>query len=94
MAKPVRHRNKWRVRWSDEMGQRRSEVHEEHRHAVRALRAHEARVDEVLRGVRRPEVPDETFEDLAAYWLEHRAPQKRSGADDESICVTSITDSL
>jgi len=85
MAKPVRHRNKWRIRWSDETGQRRSEVHEDHRDAVRALRAHEARVDEIVRGTRRPEVPDKTFDDVATYWLAQRAPQKRSGADDESI---------
>ena len=34
MGKPVRHREKWRIRWFDEHSRRQSEVHDEHREAV------------------------------------------------------------
>ncbi len=85
MGKPVRHRGKWRIRWFDESRRRQSEVHDDYREALRALHAHEARVDEIRRGIRRPEIPDKTFDHLASYWLERRAPQKRSGHHDESI---------
>jgi integrase len=85
MSVPVRHRGKWRIRWFDELGRRQSEVHDDHRDAVRALRAHEVRVDEIKRGVRRPEILDKTFDELADYWIANRVPQKRSGNHDESI---------
>lgn len=85
MAVPVRHRDKWRIRWSDETGKRRSEVYDDHREARRALAAHEVEADEIRRGVRRPQVADKTFGELADYWIEKRVPQKRSGHHDESI---------
>ena len=85
MAKPVRHRGKWRIRWFDECERRKSEVYDDYRVAVTKLREHEVAVEQVKRGLRTPEAIDKTFDDLADYWIEKRAPRKRSGKDDESI---------
>ena len=85
MAVPVRHNEKWRIRWFDENGKRQSEVYDERPAALRALRGHEVRVDEIKLGIRRPQIADKTFGELCDYWIERRVPQKRSGHHDESI---------
>jgi hypothetical protein len=38
MAKPIRHRGKWRIRWIDADGKRRSEVYADYNDALRAER--------------------------------------------------------
>ncbi len=83
-ARPVQHGSKWRIRWIDETGRRRSEVHDEHRHALRALHAHRTKVEEIRRGARRPDPPEKTFSDLCDLWLTTRAAVKRSRKSDES----------
>lgn len=85
MATPVRHHGKWRIRWVDENGKRRSEVYDERRDAILKLREHELHVQEIKRGLRRPVAEDKTFDDLCTYWIEKRAILKRSRKDDESI---------
>jgi integrase len=85
VAKPIRHRGKWRIRWFDERGGRRSEVFDDYRIALTKLREHEVATEQVKRGLRSPEPIDKTFNDLADYWIEKRAPLKRSGEDDVSI---------
>lgn len=85
MAKPVKHRDKWRIRWVDESGVRQSEVYDDYKVALAALREHEVHVDEIKRGLRKPTPPDKTFNQLCDYWIDKRVPQKRSGKDDESI---------
>ena len=85
MAKPVKHRGKWRIRWFDENDQRQSEVHDDYRVAQAKLREHEFQVDQIRQGLRPREARDKTFNDLCDYWIENRAPLKRSGKDDESV---------
>jgi integrase len=85
MGKPVKHRNKWRIRWFDENGQRRSESYDDHRDALYKLRQHEAAVEEIRRGLRSPDPPKKTFGELCDYWLTNRASRKRDPKDDESI---------
>lgn len=85
MAKPVKHRGKWRIRWLDQDGKRHSEVYDDFRDASFKLREHQQQVDEIKRGLRAAIVPDKTFEDLCDYWLTKRAILKRSRKDDESI---------
>lgn len=85
ISKPIKHRTKWRIRWKDEHGQRQSEVHEKHSSALAALRAAQARIEEVRRGLQ-PAVPQEhTFGELCDYWVANRTPRKRSGNHDLSI---------
>jgi integrase len=85
MARPVKFRGKWRIRWIDEFGKRQSDVFDDHKHAAAELRRHQHEVEEVRRGLRSPTPPDKTFGDLCDYWLENRAPQKRSQHHDVSI---------
>lgn len=85
MARPIRSRDKWRIRWIDESGTRRSEVFDSYRDAEYELRRRQAEVAEIKRGLRRARPADKTFGELCDYWIEHRLPRKRSQKDDLSI---------
>jgi hypothetical protein len=50
MAKPTKHRGKWRIRWLDADGKRQSEVFEDYNDATRALRGRQVETDEVRAG--------------------------------------------
>jgi hypothetical protein len=67
MAKPVKHRGKWRIRWIDEHEQRRSETYDDYRDVQFKLSQYQARVEEVKRGLRAATPPHRTFEQLFAY---------------------------
>ncbi|MCB0404709.1 MAG: site-specific integrase [Bdellovibrionales bacterium] len=82
--KPIRHGNKWRIRWIDESGTRRSEVYEKLSDAEFELQRRLLEVAEINRGLRIP-IVRKKFSDLAEYWSAHRCTQKKSGDDDRSI---------
>src|SRR5690349_4617428 len=83
-AHPTRHRDRWRIRWIDHAGKRRSALFDSHAEAEAELahRQNEARTIRSGRALAPP--PDKRFNDLADYWLDHRG-DKRSIADDRSI---------
>lgn len=85
MAKPIKHHGKWRIRWTDATGKRRSQTLTEKKTAELALRKAELETEERRRGLRPPELAPRSFLDASAYWRSHRAPQKRSEADDLSM---------
>ena len=85
MAKPVRHYGKWRIRWVDAEGKRRSAVHDTYREAEHDLRRREVEAEEIRRGIRSGVEHHRRFDELADYWLTHRASRKRSAKDDRSI---------
>ena len=85
MAKPTKHGDKRRIRWLDERGERQSAVHDDYKVAQTKQRRHQLEVDENKRGVRNAPPPKKTCGDLFDYWIERRAPRKRSQKDDESI---------
>ena len=85
MPKPMKHGSKWRIRWRDHLGKRRSEVYTEYKEAQRRLTLRLAEVIEVKSGLRDPEPEAKLFDELAEYWLIHRAARKRSAHHDESI---------
>ena len=85
MAKPSKHGDKWRIRWLDERGERQSAVHDDYKVAQTELRRHQVEVEEIQRGIRNAPPPEKTCGDLFDYWIEKRAPRKRSQKDDESI---------
>lgn len=85
MAKPVRHRGKWRIRWLDPKGERKSAVFDDYKRAQAELSRRQVEVEEVRRGIRNAAPPEKTFGDLCDYWIANRAPRKRSQKDDESI---------
>lgn len=84
MAKPVRQRNKWRIRWLDENDVRQSAVYDDYKEAQKELSRRLVEVDEIRRGVRLAPV-SKTFGDLCDYWVENKAAVKRSGDHDKSI---------
>jgi hypothetical protein len=49
------------------------------------LSRRQVEVDEIKRAIRNAAPPEKTFGDLCDYWLENRAPRKRSAKDDASI---------
>lgn len=84
-AKPEKLKSgKWRVRWHDHAGTRRSKVFDTHEEAARVLRAKQTEADEIRRGMARP-VEHRTFADLIDRWLSGRGAAKRSAKDDASI---------
>jgi len=85
MAKPTKHRDRWRIRWTDHAGKRQSEVYKRYRDAEQALRRHQIEVAEIQAGERLPIARGKTFNDLCDYWLSTRAKEKRSERDDRSI---------
>jgi hypothetical protein len=52
VAKPTKHRGKWRIRWVDEKGERQSAVFDDYRRAQTELSRHQVEVEEIKRGVR------------------------------------------
>jgi hypothetical protein len=84
-ARPVPCRGNWRIRWADAEGKRQSDVYASYNEAERELRKRQVEAEEIKRGLRRARPPEKTFGDLCDYWLEHRAIEKRSRKDDQSI---------
>jgi len=85
MSKPIKHRGKWRIRWIDHTGKRRSAVYKDYNHAQRELRARLVEVDEINAGQRSAPPPDKTFSELCDFWLAVKTPQKKKARDDQSL---------
>jgi integrase len=85
VGKPVKHGDRWRIRWLDEHGKRRSAVFDDYKRAQTELSRRQVEVEEIKRGIRNAAPPEKTFNDLCDYWIDKRAPRKRSRKDDESI---------
>lgn len=85
MATPVRHGNKWRIRWYDAQGTRHSEVYEKEKDAHLALRRHHVAIEEAMRGLRPQPTQPHYFNELADRWIEHRGSTKRTIKGDISI---------
>ena len=83
--RPRKHYGKWRIRWTDAFGKRRSETHDDYAEALRALRRHEAEAIEIEQGIRAWTPQEHHFRELVHLWLETRAPLKRSADSDQSI---------
>jgi len=84
-ARPEKFGKKYRIRWLDEHGKRQFALFTTYTDADRALRKKQAETDQVKHGLRDPDLEVHTFDELAAYWVEHRLPRKRSQKDDTSI---------
>jgi integrase len=82
--RPRRHGNRWRIRWTDERGARRSEVYADKDEARLALRRHVLDVEEVKNGHRAASPPSKTFGELCDRWLHDRV-DKRSLKTDEGV---------
>ena len=85
MSRPQKDGNRWRIRYVDASGVRRSETYRRYDTAQKALNRHLAREEEIRLGVRQAPGPTRTFGELADYYLEHRTSRKKSPKDDRSI---------
>ena len=85
MSRPIKNRGKWRIRWPEASGNRRSEVYDDYKGAQIALSRHRAEAEEVRRGLRAPDPSNKTFDELCDLWEEERVPQKRSGGNDRRV---------
>jgi integrase len=94
MNKPIKQGNKWRIRWTDETGQRQSEVFTDIKDAEFALKKHTLLVEEIKRGfsVRAPK--PKRFKEILEWWLEFKTPKKRRPADDISIIKNHLRPSF
>lgn len=84
-ARPEKFRDRWRVRWLDPDGTRKSKVFEKYFDAERFLRDQQVTVERVKAGIEARAPDPHTFDELCDYWLAHRAEVKRSKKDDTSI---------
>lgn len=83
--KPIKQRGKWRIRWTDANGARRSEVHRTHQDAKLALSRKLVEAEEQVRGLRKLVPLEHTVDELCKEWLDTRAARKRSKKTDESL---------
>jgi hypothetical protein len=58
VAKPVKHRGKWRIRWVDEREKRQSAVFDDYKRAQTELSRRQVEVEEIKRGIRNAAPPD------------------------------------
>ena len=78
-ARPVRLKDKWRIRWLDHVGDRHSAVYDSYRQADQELRRRQAEIEDVKLGLRAPPCQVEhKIADVLDYWLE--TARRRSGA--------------
>lgn len=83
--RPTWHHGKWRIRWTDEHGKRRSETYEDRGLAQLMLDRHLLQVMEIKAGLKTGIIPDRTFAQLCDLWIKDYAPTKRSEKDVVSV---------
>ncbi len=90
MATPQKRGDSWRIRYTDEYGQRRGETYQDYETAELMLEKRTLRVKEVKAGWKTGRVVDRTFSELCDEWLKSYAPLKRSRRHIESIIETHL----
>ncbi len=82
---PYRRGAKWRIAWTDADGDRKFMTFRTKAEATAEQTRLKAEAAAIKSGAAdRPPAPH-TFDELCDYWLDHRAPRKRSADDDKSI---------
>ncbi len=82
---PRKKGNRWEFSYIDATGKRRWETRRTKTEASRALHHLNAEAEAIRAGVRALPPEPHTFSELADYWIEKKAPAKRSGKTDKSI---------
>ncbi len=90
MSGIVIHYGKFRIRWFDENGTRKSKVFLTKPEAKAELQKILYEVEQIKSGHLKKDNPAIIFDTLADYWLKHRTIYKRSAKDDESIIRTHL----
>ena len=82
---PRKKGNRWEINYTDAFGKRQFRTFRTKREATSALHHLNAEAESIRAGALAQPPEPHSFSELADYWLKHRAPRKRSGADDRSI---------
>lgn len=82
---------RWRIRWLDAAGQRKSASFATHNEARAALARAHTDTEDVRIGAKPAPPPKKTFADLTHQWMTTRAIHKRSGDDDASRLRAHLT---
>jgi integrase len=93
MSKPIKHYDKWRIRWTDHEGKRRSATFPTKSEANLKLAEMTQTTHAILMKGATPFIEGKTIRDLCAYWLENRAASstiKRSFRADRSMIEVHI----
>lgn len=85
MAKPLRHGNKWRIRWIDELHVRQSAVFNSFQEAKLYLSRLQTETQEIKLGLKVPIIKNKKCGELFDYYLLNYSPQKRNPQDDASM---------
>jgi integrase len=85
MSKPVRHGDKWRIRWIDHDDCRQSATFASFKEAEAALIEKKSKTNRIRLGLEEPTPMDLTFDQLCDKYLANCSSQKRRARDDESI---------
>lgn len=90
MSRPVKNGNGWRIRWTNEYGERKSSNYPTFKEASEALilRKHEAQL--IKSGRMEKFFEEKKFEDLCDYFIRYVAPTKRSQKDFVSIILSQL----
>ncbi len=95
MGLTVRHRkngkSSYRIDWVDHTGTRRSATYRTETDAKDALRIALADARQIEGGLKAAPAERHTFEELVAYWFEHRATENRGGRDERGTIATHLT---
>ncbi len=90
MAKPTRHYGKWRIRWTDHAGKRKSTVCSSFKEALYQQRLKEIEAEQISKGLMNSIEENKTFNNICDYWLANKAPLKRSFESDRSIIMQHL----
>ena len=82
---PRKHGSGWQINYLDADGNRRFKSYRTKKEAQGALHVLNAESQAIRAGVKARPLEPHTFDELTAYWLDHRASRKRSGKNDSSI---------
>lgn len=84
-ARPFKFRDGWRVQYEDIDGKRHWKSFDRHGDAERWLIDRQAQVARIQAGAEARPIEPRLFDELCTFWLENKAPTKRSEKDDRSI---------
>lgn len=77
-------RGRWRIRWTDEKGNRHGRNFDSYADAGFALRQRQTEVEKIKRGLRAPEMEPKTFNELCDHYLKYYTAEKRSPQTDRT----------
>jgi integrase len=85
IPKPIKHYDKWRIRWVDHLGVRQSKTFATQAEAQLFISEKWPKEQKIKMGLAKPEPTQIDFNTLCELWIKNKAALKKSGDDDISI---------